>query len=56
MRPLEPEATGLPGAVFSQDEKACPIVLMGANNPKFSNKEAAKLLDKGFAMVNGKKS
>ena len=31
-------------------------VLMGANNPKFRNKEAAKLLDKGFAMVNGKKA
>ncbi|MCX5829911.1 MAG: D-alanyl-D-alanine carboxypeptidase [Deltaproteobacteria bacterium] len=31
-------------------------VLMGANNPKFRNKEAAKLLDEGFAMVNGGKA
>lgn len=31
-------------------------VLMGANNPKFRNKEAAKLLDQGFAMVNGEKA
>ncbi len=31
-------------------------VLMGANNPKFRNKEAARLLDKGFAMVDGKKA
>jgi D-alanyl-D-alanine carboxypeptidase len=30
-------------------------VLMGANNPKFRNKEAAKLLDQGFDMVNGEK-
>jgi D-alanyl-D-alanine carboxypeptidase (penicillin-binding protein 5/6) len=32
------------------------VVLMGANNPVFRNKEAAKLLDKGFAMVNGEKA
>jgi D-alanyl-D-alanine carboxypeptidase (penicillin-binding protein 5/6) len=31
-------------------------VLMGANNPKFRNKEAAKLLDQGFALVNGEKT
>jgi len=31
-------------------------VLMGANNPKFRNKETAKLLDQGFAMVNGEKA
>ncbi|MCK9391865.1 MAG: D-alanyl-D-alanine carboxypeptidase [Syntrophales bacterium] len=39
-----------------QGDNRLLAVLMGANNPQFRNKEAAKLLDKGFAMVNGGKA
>jgi D-alanyl-D-alanine carboxypeptidase len=42
-------------ATAKQGDTRLLAILMGANNSNYRNKETAKLLDKGFAMVNGKK-